>query len=68
MSDPAFPRWAAMVAVRLAATFGAIFGVVLLGRAETLPQRLLGLAIVASALWVMATVPKALPHRWRSPE
>lgn len=68
MSDPAFPRWAAMMAVRVAATLGAVLGVVLLGRAEDLPTRLLGVAIVAAGLWVIATVPKALAHRWRSPE
>lgn len=68
MSDPAFPRWAAMMAVRIAATLGAVLGVVLLGRADDLPTRLLGLAIVATGLWVIAIVPKALAHRWRSPE
>ncbi|MEH3046719.1 hypothetical protein [Sphingomonas adhaesiva] len=68
MSDPAFPRWAAMMAVRFVATIGAVLGVVLLGRADDLPTRLLGVAIVAAALWVIATVPRALAHRWRSPE
>ena len=68
MSDPAAPRWAAMMAVRVAATLGAVLGVVLLGRADDLPTRLLGLAIVATGLWVIAIVPKALAHRWRSPE
>lgn len=68
MSDPALPRWAAMMAVRVAATLGAVLGVVLLGRAEDVPTRLLGVAIVAAALWVIATVPKALAQRWRSPQ
>ncbi|KTT70314.1 hypothetical protein [Sphingomonas endophytica] len=68
MSDPAFPRWIAIVAVRLAATAGALFGVVLLARAGTLAPRLLGIAIVLSALWMIATVPRALAHRWRSPK
>nr|WP_246617186.1 hypothetical protein [Sphingomonas yunnanensis] len=65
-SDPAVARWLALVGVRLAASFGAILGVVLLGRAVTTPTRLLGVAIVLSALWVMATVPRALAARWRS--
>jgi len=65
-SDPAFARWFAIAGVRLATSFGAILGVVLLGRAETLQTRLLGVAIVLSALWVMATVPRALAARWRS--
>ncbi len=64
--DPAVARWFAIVGVRLLASFGAILGVVLLGRAVTLPTRLLGIAIVLSALWVMATVPRALAARWRS--
>jgi hypothetical protein len=68
MNDPAFRRWGAIMAVRLVATAGAVFGVVLLGRATALGPRLLGLAIVVAALWVIATVPRALAHRWRSPE
>lgn len=68
MSDPAFPRWAALVGVRLGATFGAILGVVLLGRAATTGQRILAIAILLSALWVIATVPRALARRWRSPK
>jgi hypothetical protein len=66
--DPAVGRWAMMMAVRVAATLGAILGVVLLGRAEAWGPKLLGVAIVASALWVIATVPRALAHRWRTPE
>jgi hypothetical protein len=64
--DPAMARWLALVGVRLVASFGAILGVVLLGRAVTLPVQLLGVAIVLSALWVMATVPRVLARRWRS--
>jgi hypothetical protein len=68
MNDPARTRWAAIVAIRLAATAGALFGVVLLGRAQATGPRVLGAAIVLSALWVIATVPRALARRWRSPE
>lgn len=67
MTDPAARRWGVMIAVRLATTFGAILGVVLLGRATALPERILGVAIVVSALWVMAVVPRALARRWRTP-
>ena len=66
MSDPALPRWGAIMAVRLAGTAGAVFGVVLLGRARDWPQQALGVAIVAAALWMIATVPRALARRWRS--
>ncbi|MBB6506341.1 putative membrane protein YfcA [Sphingomonas endophytica] len=68
MSDPARARWAAIVATRLAGTAGALLGVVLLGRAQTFGPKLLGVAIVVSALWMIATVPRALARRWRSPK
>jgi lysylphosphatidylglycerol synthetase-like protein (DUF2156 family) len=66
--DPARPRWLAIVATRLAGTFGAILGVVLLGRAHDWPTKALGVAIVAAALFMIATVPRALARRWRTPE
>lgn len=68
MSDPARARWAAIVGVRMAGTLGAVLGVVLLARADDLPRRVLGIAIVLAALWMIATVPRALAHRWRTPE
>lgn len=68
MSDPALRRWATIAAVRLAGTFGAVLGVVLLGRASDTGTKLLALAIVAAALWMIATVPRALARRWRTPK
>lgn len=67
MSDPALPRWAALSAVRIIGSFGAVLGVILVGRAETIAPKLLGIAIVLSALWMLASVPRALARRWRSP-
>ena len=67
MSDPALPRWIALSAVRVIGSFGAVLGVVLVGRAETTAPKLLGIAIVISALWMLAAVPRALAARWRSP-
>lgn len=67
MSDPARARWAALSAVRILGSFGAVLGVILVARAETTVPRLLGIAIVLSALWMLATVPRALAARWRSP-
>ncbi len=67
MSDPAHPRWMMLSAVRVVGSFGAILGVVLVGRAETTAPKLLGIAILLSALWMLATVPRALAARWRSP-
>ena len=59
-------RWLAVALTRVAGSAGAVFGLVLLGRAHTLGPRLLGGAIVLSALWMIAAVPRALAHRWRS--
>lgn len=59
-------RWLALVLVRLAAAAGAVFGVIVMARGIDTPQRVLGGAIVLSALYVMAVVPRALAHRWRT--
>lgn len=59
-------RWFAIVGVRLAAVAGAVLGLILLARAGDWPTKLLGVAIVLSALYMMAVVPRALAHRWRS--
>lgn len=61
-------RWFLIALTRLAGTAGAVFGLVLIGRAHALGPRLLGGAIVLSALLMIATVPRALAHRWRTPE
>ncbi|MGN6375444.1 MAG: hypothetical protein ACTHMG_07800 [Sphingomonas sp.] len=60
-------RYFAMVAVRLIGTAGAVFGLILLARAESQPQRLLGAAIVLSAMAMIAIVPRSLARRWRTP-
>lgn len=60
-------RYFIIAGVRLAATAGAVFGLILLGRAQTTGPRLLGAAIVLSALAMIATVPRSLAHRWRTP-
>ena len=67
MTDPARHRWLALTATRLAGAAGAVFGVVLAGRAEALASKLLGVAIVVSAMAMMAIVPAALARRWRTP-
>lgn len=64
--DPARRRWLLIRAVELLATAGAVFGLVLAGRADGTPDRLLGAAITLSALLVAATAPRALARRWRS--
>lgn len=66
VSDPARPRWLAMVLVRLATAAAAVLGVVLLARGDTVGRQVLGIAIVLVSLWTMAIVPRALARRWRS--
>lgn len=66
MTDPAQGRWFAIVAVRVAATAGIVFGLVLLVRAIDWTTRGLGIAILLAAFWCLAIVPRAMAHRWRS--
>ena len=70
MADPdnlARNRYLAIVASRLVAAAGAVFGLVMLSRGIGLEQKILGTAIVISAMIVMAVVPVALARRWRTP-
>lgn len=57
-----------MVAMRLIGSAAAVFGVVLLARAPDVGTKVLAVAIVLSSLWFIATVPRALAHRWRTPD
>lgn len=59
-------RWLALTLARLAGMAGAVFGLVLAARATTTGPKVLGTAILLSALAVMAIVPASLAHRWRS--
>lgn len=71
MTDPAAQarnRWLIITGVRLLAIAGAVFAVVLIGRAPTWPVRALGVAIVLSALYMSWAVPASLAHRWRTPD
>jgi hypothetical protein len=70
MTDPditARNRWLALTFTRIAGSAGAIFGVVLLGRAQTMGPKVLGVAIVLSALAMIAIVPRSMARRWRTP-
>lgn len=60
-------RYLMMTAARIAGAGGAAFGVILVGRAQTLGPQLVGLAIVISSMAMMAIVPRALAARWRTP-
>jgi len=61
-------RYFLMAGARLIGAVGAMFGIVLMGRAETLAPRLIGFALTLAALLVMATLPRALARRWRTPD
>jgi uncharacterized membrane protein YdcZ (DUF606 family) len=61
-------RWLMLVGARLGGTVAAVFGLVLAARAPDLATKILGVALVLSALVVIAAVPAHLAHRWRSPE
>ena len=65
--DPARNRWLAMTLARVAGAGGAIFGIVLAARATTTNTKLLGIGLVLAALYMIATVPRALARRWRTP-
>lgn len=60
-------RWMALVAVRIVGAGGAVMGLVLIGRSPTLGPRLLGAAIVLSAIAMSASVTRSLARRWRTP-
>ena len=71
MTDPdklARTRYYVMAGVNLVATAGAVFGLILAGKAQTWPMQLLGGAIILSGLYVMAVVPRALARIWRTPQ
>lgn len=59
-------RWLVIVLVRLIGVAGAVFGIVLASRGVHWPHKVLGMAIVLSALAMIAIVPAGLAHRWRS--
>jgi hypothetical protein len=65
--DPARARYFIIASVNLAATAGAVFGLILAAKAKGWPVQILGGAIVLSGLYVMAVVPRALARQWRSP-
>ena len=60
-------RYYYMAGVNLIATAGAIFGLVIAGRGTTTYTTVLGGAIIVSALYVMAVVPRAMARKWRTP-
>ncbi|WP_242138575.1 hypothetical protein [Sphingomonas sp. TREG-RG-20F-R18-01] len=71
MTDPdtlARNRYFAMLGTRLLGVAGALLGLVLIVRAQSPVPKVIGTALVISALLLIAIVPRALARRWRSPE
>ena len=60
-------RYLLINAARLAGVAGAVFGIVIVARFEQWPLKLLGGAIVLSAIYMSWTIPAALAHRWATP-
>ena len=69
MTDPAIVkrRYFLIVGTQLVGTAGAVLGLLLIGRSNALGPKILGIAIVLSALLVIAIVPRSLARRWRTP-
>lgn len=70
MTDPdqlARRRYYTIRAVEIAGVAGAVFGLVLMGRSAGMVPRVLGAAILLSALLMIAAVPRAMARRWRTP-
>ena len=59
-------RYFTIAGVRVAGALGAVLGVVLIARAHVLWPKVLGVALVLSALYMTAAVSGALAARWRS--
>lgn len=59
-------RWFIIMGVRLIGVAGALFGVMLASRGVAWAHKALGVAIIFSALGMIAVVPTGLAHRWRS--
>lgn len=65
--DRAIRRYFVMTGVRIAGVAGAVFGLILVGRATTLEPKVVGTALVIAALVMIAIVPRSLARRWRTP-
>ena len=61
-------RYFLMTGANLAAALGAVLGLLIAGRATQTWQTVLGGALLLTALYLMATVPRSLARRWKTPE
>jgi hypothetical protein len=61
-------RYYMIVAVNMLATAGAVLGLLIAGRSNDWYGSVFGGAILLSSLYMMAVVPRAMAHRWRTPD
>ena len=61
-------RFALIQGARISGVAVAVFGLVLLGRGDTLPDRLLGIALLLGGLLGSELVARAMARRWRTPK
>lgn len=61
-------RYFMMSGVNLAAAAGAVLGLLIAGRAQDHLTTILGGALILSSLYIMATVPRAMARKWKTPE
>ncbi len=70
MTDPdaqARNRYFVLVATRLGGSAGALLGLLLIARSDATLPKVIGTALVLSALLMIAIVPRACARRWRTP-
>lgn len=71
MTDPTSTqsrnRYLIITFTRLAAAAGAVFGVILAAKFPQWQMKVLGGAILLSALYMSWAVPASLAHRWATP-
>ncbi|QBM74352.1 hypothetical protein E2E30_00250 [Sphingomonas sp. AAP5] len=60
-------RYFLITGTRMAGAAGAILGLILIARSHATFPKVIGTALVLSALLMIATVPRALARRWRTP-
>ena len=60
-------RYFTLVATRLGGSAGALLGLLLIARSDATLPKVIGTALVLSALLMIAIVPRALARRWRTP-
>jgi hypothetical protein len=60
-------RYYIIAGTNLAATAGAVLGLLIAGRSVTTEYTLLGGALILASLYMMAVVPRWLARRWRTP-